>query len=305
MLPFADGSDLGASLRNPAKLQRRRVAADTWSRSGVADTDLWNNLSVHGPIARTAADAALLLYGQAGGDRRVPNAIWEDPSLFLKSLDRRFNGAKIAYSPTLGGAPVEHAVRDTIEAGLRHFAALGCTIEEAEPDLSEADACFDVLRAFSLSQTYGPPLDKHRAQLKDTAIWNFERGAALTGAQVIEAFRQHSRIYERMCRFMERYDFLLAPCNQVLPFPVDQPYVTEINGEKLDSYIDWMKTCFRITVTAHPALSVPIGFAANKLPVGIQIVGRYRDEWGILQLAHALEQQLPLWRETPPVCAIA
>jgi amidase len=102
---------------------------------------------------------------------------------------------------------------------------------------------------------------------------------------------------------MERYEFLLAPCNQVLPFPAGQPYVTEIDGAKLANYIEWMKTCYRITMTAHPALSVPIGFSPGRLPVGIQIVGRYRDELGILQLAHGLEQQLPLWRELPPICA--
>jgi amidase len=304
MLPFADGSDLGASLRNPANfcnvvgLRPVPGRVPAWPR-----IDLWDNLSVRGPIARTAQDAALLLYGQAGGDRRVPNAIWEDPAIFLKSLERNFNGVKVAWSPTLGGAPVEHAVRDTLEAGLKHFEALGCSIEEAEPDLSEADDCFDVLRGFSLAQRYGPLLDTHRDQLKDTAIWNFERGLAFSSAQITEAFRQHSRIYDNMRNFMERYDFLLAPCNQVLPFSVDQPYVTEINGEKLTSYIEWMKTCYRITVTAHPALSVPIGFAANRLPVGIQIVGRYRGEWSILQLAHALERRLPLWRELPPVCA--
>ena len=306
MLPFADGSDLGGSLRNPANFCNVVGLRPSPGRVPVwPEADLWNTQSVHGPIARTAQDAALLLYGQAGGDRRVPIAIWEDPSLFLKSLERKFNGARLAYSPTLGGAPVEQAVRDTIESGLRHFEALGCSVEEAEPDLSEADACFDVLRAFSFAQKYGPLVEKHRAQLKDTAIWNFERGLALTGAQIVEAFRQRTRIYENMRRFMERYDFLLAPCNQVLPFPVDQPYVTEINGEKLGSYIDWMKTCYRITTTAHPALSVPIGFSGTRLPVGIQIVGRYRDEWGILQLAHGLERQLPLWRELPPVCATA
>ena len=309
MLPFADGSDLGASLRNPANFCNCIGLRPTPGRVPVwPAADLWNNMSVHGPVGRTAQDAAALLYAQSGGDGRVPNAIWEDPSPFLRSLDRDFRGVRVAYSPTLGGAPVEKSVRDAIDAGIKHFEALGCIVEEAEPDLSEADACFDVLRAFLLAQSYGALLEKHRGELKDTALWNIERGFALTAAEIVEAIRQHTRIYESMSRFMQRYEFLLAPVNQVLPFPVDQPYVTEINGVVLGNYLEWMKTCYRITMTAHPALSAPIAFVANDgadVPVGIQIVGRYRDDLGILQLAHALEQQQPLWRKIPPVAAPA
>ena len=303
MLPFADGSDLGASLRNPANFCNVVGIRPTPGRVPEWPViDLWGNLSVHGAIARTAHDAALLMYAQAGGERRVPIAIWEDPAQFLKPLQRDFKGVRVAYSPTLGGLPVEHAVRAAIDDGLRHFETLGCVIEDAEPDLREADACFDVLRAFKMAQLYGPLLEKHRQQMKDTAIWNIERGLALSGAQIVEATRQHTRIFEAMRGFMERYEFLLAPVNQVLPFPVDQPYVTEINGEKLDNYLDWMKSCYRITMTAHPALSVPIAFADGGLPVGVQIIGRYRDDFGILQLAHALEQEIPLWKNLPPVC---
>lgn len=305
MLPFADGSDLGASLRNPANFCNAVGLRPTPGRVPVwPATDLWNVTSVHGPIGRTAQDAALLLHGQAGGDRRVPNAIWEDPAPFLAPLDRDFRGVRVAYSPTLGGLPVEHAVRAAIDAGIRHFEALGCIVEEAEPDLSEADSCFDVLRAFRMAQGLGPTLALHRHLMKDTAVWNIERGLALTSAEIVEATRQQSRLYDRMRTFMDEYEFLLAPVNQVLPFDVDQPYVDEINGEKLSTYLDWMKSCYRITMTTHPALSVPIGFA-GELPVGIQIVGRYRDELGILQLAHALEQVQPLWKKVPPVCVSA
>ena len=307
MLPFADGSDLGASLRNPANFCNCVGVWTTPGRVSVSpNADLWNNMSVHGPIGRTAEDAAKLLFAQAGGDRRVPNAIWEDPAPFLEPLDRDFKGVRVAYSPTLGGVPVQKAVRDALDAGIRHFEALGCIVEEAEPDLSETDDCFHVLRAFLLAQSYGSLLADHRAEMKDTAVWNIERGLTLNAAEIVEAVRQHTRIFQSMARFMQRYQFLLAPVNQVLPFPVDDPYVTEINGVKLDNYLDWMKSCYRITMTAHPALSVPIAFVAEsagaiELPVGIQIIGRYRDDLGILQLAHALEQQVPLWKRMPPV----
>jgi amidase len=301
MLPFADGSDLGASLRNPANFCNAVGLRPTPGRVPVwPAVDFWNNTAVHGPIGRTAQDTALLLYAQAGGDRRSPNAIWEDPAQFLKPLVRNFKGVRIAWSPTVGGAPVEKAVAGALAGSLKQFEALGCIIEEAEPSFAETDECFDVMRAYLLAQIYGPMFEKNKHLMKDTAVWNIERGLALSGAQVLEASRQHSRIYDRFRAFMGRYEFLLCPCNQVLPFPIDVPYVTEINGVKLDNYLDWMKSCYRITMTAHPALSVPVAFA-GALPVGMQIVGRYRDELGLLQLAHAIEQNNPLWKKLPPV----
>jgi amidase len=301
MLAFADGSDLGASLRNPANFCNAVGLRPTPGRVPVWPAiDSWNNTAVHGPIGRTAQDTALLLYAQAGGDRRSPNAIWEDPSQFLQQLSRDFKGVRVAWSPTVGGAPVEKAVADALAGSLKIFETLGCEITEAEPSFAETDECFDVLRAYLLAQIYGPMFEKNKHLMKDTAVWNIERGLSLSGAQVLEATRQHSRIYDRFRAFMERYEFLLCPCNQVLPFSIDVPYVTEINGVKLDNYLDWMKSCYRITMTAHPAISVPVAFA-GALPVGMQIVGRYRDELGLLQLAHAVEQVNPLWRKLPPV----
>jgi amidase len=302
MLPFADGSDLGASLRNPANFCNAVGLRPTPGRVPVWPAiDLWNNTAVHGPIGRTAEDTALLLYAQSGGDRRSPNAIWEDPSQFLKPLDRDFKGVRIAWSPSVGGAPVEKEVAKALAASVKQFEALGCIVEEAEPSFAETDECFDVLRAYLLAQIYGGMFEKHRHQMKDTAVWNIERGLALTGKEIIEATRQHTRIYDRFRAFMSRYEFLICPCNQVLPFPIDLPYVSEINGVRLGNYLDWMKSCYRITMTAHPALSVPVAFSSAGLPIGMQIVGRYRDELGLLQLAHAIERNNRLFERIPPV----
>jgi amidase len=121
-------------------------------------------------------------------------------------------------------------------------------------------------------------------------VWNVRFGQALTGTQVGEAEKLRSQVFTRMHEFMQRYEFLILPVNQVPPFPLEQPYVTEIAGVKMDNYLEWMRTCSRITVTGHPAISVPCGFTPDGLPVGIQIVGRYRDELGLLQFAHAFEQ---------------
>jgi amidase len=104
-----------------------------------------------------------------------------------------------------------------------------------------------------------------------------------------------------MHAFMERYEFLILAVNQVPPFPVETEYPTEINGVQMETYIDWMKSCYYITVTGHPAISVPCGFTPEGLPVGVQIVGRYRDEYGVLQLAHAFEQATGVGRRRPPI----
>jgi amidase len=136
-------------------------------------------------------------------------------------------------------------------------------------------------------------------------IWNIEEGLKLDGARIARAQQLRSRVYQAMRRFMDRYDFVVAAVSQVPPFPVEQPYVTEINGQKLATYLDWMKVCCRITATSHPAISVPAGFTddAVPLPVGVQIVGRYREDFSVLQMAHAYEQANPVGRIRPGLAA--
>ncbi len=159
------------------------------------------------------------------------------------------------------------------------------------------------LRAWQFELAYGELLDRHRDQIKDTVIWNIEAGRKLEGRQIGAAELKRTALFNRMHSFMQRYEFLLLPVNQVPPFDVGQPYVTEISGVKMDTYIDWMKSCYFITVTGHPAISVPCGFTADGLPVGVQIVGRHQDDFGVLQLAFAFEQATQLWRRRPPIAA--
>jgi amidase len=151
--------------------------------------------------------------------------------------------------------------------------------------------------------SYGDLLDNHRDQLKDTVIWNVEQGLALTGPEIGRAARMRSEIYRHVHDFFGEYEFLLLPVSQVPPFPADIPYPTEINGTPMATYIEWMRTCSRITVTGHPAISVPAGFTPEGLPVGLQIVGRARDDWGVLQLANAFEVATNHWRQQPPILA--
>ena len=199
--------------------------------------------------------------------------------------------------------PVDRRVVAVLERQRKVFEALGCIVEEAYPDLSGADEAFKALRALAYVQRYGSLLEKHRARMKDTVAWNIEQGMKLSGESLGRAMGLRSEVFSRMRSFLERYEFLLLPVNQVPPFPVATPWVREIEGVKLETYVDWMKTCCHITTTSHPAISVPAGFTDDDppLPVGLRVVGRYRDDLGVLQLAHAFEQQTGTAARRPPV----
>ena len=175
------------------------------------------------------------------------------------------------------------------------------TAQPAHPDLSDADEIFTTWRAWYYDLAFGPILDRHPGLLKDTVVWNIEAGRALTGSQLADAERKRASLYHRVRRFMDTYEFLLLPVSQVAPFDVDQPYVTRINDQSLPTYLDWMKSCYQISVTQLPAVSVPCGFTDDGLPVGLQIVGRSCDDLGVLQLAHAFEQATLFRKRRPPL----
>lgn len=309
MLPFADGSDLGGSLRNPGNFNNVVGFRPTPGRTPYYPTaDAWQTMSVIGPIARTVEDAAFLLSAMAGPDPRTPIGIDEPGKAFAKPLTRNFRKTRVAWWSSAGGRlagdgdiPVDRRVSAVLEKRRDVFESLGCIVEEAHPDLSGADEVFHVLRALGFVMRYGELAKSHRAQIKDTVIWNVEEGLKLAPTRIAAAMALRSELYRRMREFMERYEFLCLPVNQVPPFPVSQPYVDTINGVKLASYIDWMKSAYYITTTSHPAISVPAGFTGDDppLPVGLQIVGRYRDDFGVLQMAHAFERETRVGESSP------
>ncbi len=291
MIALADGSDMGGSLRNPAGYCNVVGLRPSPGRVPIWPTQsLWQSLSVEGPMGRTPQDVALLLSVIVGPDARVANTISEPGSLFRQPLERNFRGVRVAWSPTWGGLPVEPAVLQSLASQRQALQALGCIVEDVDPDLSEAEEAFTVLRAWSFATNMTIHYNKpdERAQLKDTIIWNIEAGLRLGSDDIGRAIQAQSRLFEHMHTFMQRYEFVLGPVSQVAPFPIEQPYVTEINGIAMENYIAWMRSCYFISATCHPALSLPGSFTNTGLPVGLQIVGRYRDEFGILQLAHAL-----------------
>ncbi|MBY0372730.1 MAG: hypothetical protein K2Q23_01970 [Bryobacteraceae bacterium] len=291
MLPLADGSDTGGSLRNPAAFcgvvgMRPSPGRVPRVPSGTA----WSPLSVVGPIGRSTADVALLLSAIAGPDERFPLSIHEPGSRFAEPLGRRsWKGVRIGWFRDLGGLPFERRIRETVNAQRRVFESLGCILEEAEPDFAGADEIFKIQRALNFHNQHASKLAEHRAQIKATVIEEIERGARLTGPEIARMEFQRSRLTQRVGEFFTRFEYFILPTTQALPFPVEQPYVTEIEGVKLASYIDWMRSCYYITVTGHPAISVPAGLA-DGLPVGLQIVGRHHADRAVLELAHAYEQ---------------
>jgi amidase len=302
LLPIADGSDLGGSLRNPASfcnvvgLRPSAGRVPNWPSASA-----WFDMPVIGPMARTVADVALLLSAMAGPDARSPLCLEEPGSVFRAPLGRDFKGTRIAWSPDLGGLPIEPEVAGTMAAQRRIFMELGCIVEDATPDLRDADEIFLVLRAWDYELAYGALLREHRALMKDTVVWNIEQGARLTGSQVGAAEVKRTALYHRMREFMRRYDYLVAPAVQVLPFDVETPYPVRINEVGLETYLDWMRSCYYITVTGAPAISVPCGFSSGGLPVGIQIVGRHRQDFALLQVALAFEQATGFWRRRPSI----
>ncbi len=251
-------------------------------------------------MARSVSDAALLFSAMAGPDPRSPISLSEPGSRFDAPLERDFAGVRVAFSRDLGGLPVDRRVRGAIEEGRTTFVDLGCVVEPAEPDLTDADQVFQVLRAWGVASGFAGTPASTLAKLKDTLVWNLQKGRRLSGAEVSEAERTRTRLFRHMHAFMEDYEFLIAPVSQVPPFEVKQRWVREIEGVAMETYIDWMKSCSRITVTGHPAISVPCGFTPEGLPVGMQIVGRHRDDFGVLQLAHAFEQARRAGERRPP-----
>jgi amidase len=237
----------------------------------------------------------------AGPDPRSPISIEQPGEPFAAPLARDFRGVRVAFCSDFGGLPVDRRVVAALEEKRSVFEdALGCSIDEALPDFRDANEIFQTLRAWTFFLAFASAKEAVLAQLKDTIVWNIERGRNLTAAEVGAVERKRTSLYHRVREFMQTHDFLLLPVSQVPPFDIKQHYVREIEGVAMETYIDWMQSCYFITITGHPAISVPCGFTAEGLPVGIQIVGRHHDDYGVLQLAHAFEQATQTGRRRPP-----
>ena len=291
MVPLADGSDMGGSLRNPASFCGVVGLRPSLGRVPSWPTDnLWETTGTSGPLARNVGDVALLLSVIAGPDARVPTALADPGTAFAPPLAGDLRGLRVALSPDLGGLlEVDREVARVVEEAGARFAAAGADVEPAHPDLAEAEDTFRTLRAWLFQAGFGELLADHPDAFKRSLADNIRAGEALTGADVARAYAQRTALTERMRQFFGAYDVLVLPTSQVPPFPADQEYPAAINGRPMTTYLDWMRSAYVITVTGCPAISVPGGATPDGLPIGVQIVAPFGADRRLLEVAAAFE----------------
>jgi len=302
LVPVASGSDTGGSLRNPAAFCnvvgfRPSIGRVPNPKASFA----WSTLSTSGCLGRSVADLAFVLSTIAGPDSRAPLSINEPGEHFARPLERSFQGVRVAWFKDLGGVPFDPRVRAVVDAHRKTFESLGCVVEQAEPDFAPAESAFRILRAWNSANTNGPRLHEYPDAFKDTLKGEIEEGLRLTGADVARAETAHGQLWRSFQAFLEKYEYFVLPTTQLPPFDVNTPYPTEIAGVKFDNYIDWMKSCWYISATGNPAASVPGGFTPEGLPVGVQIVGRDKEDFSVLQIAHAFEQATGFGKRHPAI----
>jgi amidase len=302
--PLATGSDLGGSLRIPASFCGVVGFRTSAGRVPIYPSFMgWDTLAVEGPMARTVGDTALMLSVIAGADDRSPISLpGEDGREFLAAVEHpNIRGFKVAWSADLKVSPVDREIEAVAGAAAKRFTELGCTVEQAEPDFSRVREIIHVTRALRMVTLHAEKLEKWRDQMNPNLVWNIEKGFPLTAQQVGMAEKERTALYHRVRQFFERYDLLLTPTVAVPPFPVEMPYPQEINGKPINNYQEWLYLTYAITVTGLPAISVPCGWTAEGLPVGLQIVGRRLGEATVLRAAAAFEAIAPWQDKRPPV----
>ncbi|TDP72632.1 amidase [Roseateles toxinivorans] len=311
MVSVADGSDFMGSLRNPAgwnnvfgfRPSQGRVPA--WPAN-----DVWvTQLSTEGPMARTVQDLALLLDTQSGYDPRVPLSLPDHPS-FAAALDGfEPKAARIGWLGDLGRyLPMEPGVLDVCEQALRRLTECGCTVDTiAKPGFAPEQVwqTWLVWRRWLVAARLAPHLANpaNRALIKPEALWEHDQAADLSGAQTLAASAQRSAFYQQMLALFEQHDVLALPSAQVWPFDAEQRWPTQIAGRQMDTYHRWMEVVIYATLAGLPCISVPAGFSASGLPMGLQLIGRPRGDLALLQLARAYENAAqdvlsvrPAWR---------
>ncbi|PHY07656.1 MAG: amidase [Alcaligenaceae bacterium] len=297
MLPVADGSDMMGSLRTPAAFNNVfgfRTSPGCVPH-GPGEEVFFQQFSVTGPMARNIPDLALLLSVQAGFDARLPlSRRQDDAKRFEQPLERELRGTRIGWLGNLGGhLPMEPGLLEITEAALEHFKTIGCTVQAALPsfDLEQLWNAWLTLRSFTFSG--GNAHHYHsvtsRALLKPEAIYEIERGLALSGPEVFAAAKVRTAWYQELGRLFDYFDFLVMPAVQVSPFIAEEHWPKSIAGTTMDTYHRWMQSVIPATMAGLPALAAPAGFTSTGLPVGLQIIGPVQNDMSVLQLGHAYD----------------
>ena len=297
---LAQGSDLGGSLRIPASFCGVVGLRPSPGRVAHGPSVLpFNTLSVEGPMARNVGDVAMFLDVMAGEDIRDPLAMAAPGTSFRAAAERAAPPRRVGCSAALGVSPVDPAVKAICAAAARAFGDLGATVDEAAPDLRDAEPVFQVLRAAQFAARHAPTLADHRDKLKPEVIWNIEQGMKLSAEDIGRAERARAALFQRVAAFFGSHDLLLCPTVVAPPFDHRIRYLTELQGVKFDTYVSWLVLTFAITLTACPAISIPAGFTKAGLPVGLQLVAPPQAEARLLAAAAALESRLGLAGRLP------
>jgi amidase len=307
MLPVADGSDMGGSLRNPAAYNNVFGFRPSMGRvpRGPAPEVFLQQFSVEGPLARTVGDLARLLSVQAGYDARWPLSLGEDPAAFAASLDADLVGTRVAWiGDWRGHLPMEDGVLDLCRLGLAALESIGCSVEEALPDF-DPEAVWQAwltlrqwLTTGSLGPHYADPVK--RSRMKPEAQWEVENGLHLSAQDVFHASEVRSAWYASVLSLFSDFDVLALPSAQVFPFDVETHWPKQVAGVAMDTYHRWMEVTVPATMAGLPAISVPVGFNAEGLPMGMQLIGRPRADLKVLQLARGYEQATQWVQRRPP-----
>jgi amidase len=293
MVPIADGSDLGGSIRNPASFCN--VAGIRPTAGRVASTrpgDAWDPMSLLGPMARSTDDSALMLAAISGPDPRAPLSLSEDPAPFADLAPREIAGARIAWSETVDGLPIDPAVSAALAGVRARLEAAGAEVVATEPDLSGADQVFETFRSLEFFASHGTEVREHPELTKPEVVEDVGWGEALGAAEITAAGALRTELFRRVGALAAEFDAIAMPAVQLPPFPVDWRYPREVAGVAMERYYTWMRACTRISATALPALSVPAAFTDDGLPVGLQLVGTHRGELPLMALAAGIEAEL-------------
>jgi amidase len=296
MLPVADGTDYGGSLRNPAGWNNVFGFRTSFGVVPVEGGDVWlPSMSVAGPMARSVSDLALLLSVQAGYDARAPLSVVGAGSRFLAPLGADFKAKRIGWLGALGGfAPYEAGVLELCRTALKSFESLGCIVEEVVPDhpLEAVWQAFIKIRAWQQGPSLAAYVDDpaKRALLKPEAVWEVETGRKLSAFDVSAASAVRTAWSNAVAQLLRRYDYLVMPTSQVFPFDIGETWPHQIAGQKMQTYHEWMKATCLVTMSGCPSLAVPAGFNAQGLPMGLQIIAPNHHEMDCLKLAFAYEQ---------------
>ena len=288
---LATGSDLGGSLRTPASYCGVVGLRPSPGRVPSGPSDFpFDTLAVKGPMARNVGDCALMLDAMAGRHDEDPLSLEAPREPYLRAAEGARLPVRVAYSPDLGICPVNPAVRQTVAAAMKKLAAAGVIVEEATPDLHDAQEIFRILRAAGFVAGLKPEYDSYRDQLKPEVIWNIEQGLALDAEAIGQAEKGRGQLFHRVLAFMKNYDLLLVPAASLPPFDVKTRWIRALEGETYENYVEWIRITYALTLTSLPILCIPCGMTTEGLPIGLQLVGRLHGEAALLRAGAAMEE---------------